>query len=75
MQQYQKNTILRFHKLKECVSILSGFTLATFLHIDVWKIPPEAYPFIVLVVGLENMLGSSLSLLPTMSNMLKVSTC
>lgn len=51
--------MLIFVKLQGCFSILSGFTIAAFLRIDVSNIPPEAYPFIVLVVGLENMSESA----------------
>jgi hypothetical protein len=60
-----------FSTLQECFSIFSSFTLARFLRIDVSNVPPEAYPFIVLVVGLENMSESASSLLEAMSNLLK----
>lgn len=73
MQQQQQwmDAILKFPTMQECFSILSGFTLAKVLHIDVSNIPLEAYPFVVLVVGLENMLESVSSLLVTRSNLLK----
>jgi len=56
--------------MQECFSILSGFTLAKCLNIDVSSIPPAVYPFVVLVVGLENMLESAFSLLATESNLI-----
>ncbi|KAE9374637.1 hypothetical protein N431DRAFT_336840 [Stipitochalara longipes BDJ] len=36
------------------VSIMSSFTICAVLKIDLSKIPREAYPFVVLTVGLEN---------------------
>jgi len=52
------NVILMILILQGCFSILSGLTLAAFLHIDVSNIPPESYRFIVLV-GIENMSESA----------------
>lgn len=36
------------------LSIMSSFTICAILKIDLSKIPREAYPFVVLTVGLEN---------------------
>jgi hypothetical protein len=71
MQQERKDTVLKVPTLQECLSILSGFTLAKFLSIDVSSIPPAAYPFIVLAVGLENMLELASFSLTTRSNLLQ----
>lgn len=37
------------------ISIMASFTICAILKIDLSKIPREAYPFVVLTVGLENM--------------------
>jgi hypothetical protein len=37
------------------ISIVASFTICGFLKIDLARIPQEAYPFVVLVIGLENM--------------------
>lgn len=37
------------------ISILASFTICGILKINLARIPREAYPFVVLVIGLENM--------------------
>lgn len=56
--------------LQGCFSIFSAFTLAAVLRIDLSNVPLEAYPFIVLIVGLENMSESAWFLSVLRSNLL-----
>ncbi|KAE8443978.1 hypothetical protein EG329_001202 [Mollisiaceae sp. DMI_Dod_QoI] len=41
--------------LQGLLSVISGMTVAAWLHIDISKIPLAACPFIIFIVGLENM--------------------
>jgi hypothetical protein len=38
------------------ISIFASFSICGILQIDLARIPDAAYPFVVLVIGLENML-------------------
>jgi hypothetical protein len=37
------------------ISIIASFSICGVLQIDLARIPDAAYPFVVLVIGLENM--------------------
>jgi WD40 repeat protein len=45
----------RLTTAKITISIVASFTICGFLRIDLAHIPQEAYPFVVFVIGLENM--------------------
>jgi hypothetical protein len=56
-------------------SISASFTICGFLHINLAMIPRNAYPFVVLVIGLENMfrlINAVLAYPPTMATDLRI---
>lgn len=56
-------------------SVLASFTICGFLKINLAQIPQEAYPFVVLVIGLENifrLINAVLAYPPEMPNLQRI---